>query len=144
MSIHIKHLLTNLVKPETDWKCLLLQQWKQIVGNLHTNVTLEKVLDDTLILGVYDSCWLQELYLLSPILIKRINATLEKPCIKQVRFKQIAPYASSKQKKEVTSQEKTIKKRTLTPREQQALKQISDPELRAALTAFLNRCHQER
>jgi hypothetical protein len=129
---------------QPNWKCSLLQQWKTIVGNLHSKVTLEKVLDDTLILGVYDSCWLQELYLLSPVLIKRINATLDQPRIKQVRFKQIAYSTQSATQSSPTRTSIAPKHSTLSPRERQALQHIADEELRAALKSFLMRCYREK
>src|SRR5579872_5324196 len=89
MAIYLKDILQSLIHPEKNWKTDLLYKWNEIIGPLHTKVRIEKILDDTLILGVFHSCWMQELYLLSPLLIKTINEKLDQPYIKQIRFKQV-------------------------------------------------------
>ena len=76
------------MSPQNSWKHELLQNWHTIFGNLGTKITLEKIYDTTIVLGVYDSCWMHELYLLSPLLVDKINENLDQHRIKQVRFKQ--------------------------------------------------------
>jgi hypothetical protein len=143
MAYHIKDLLKNYIQQSDNWKLCLLQQWPNIFGNLSTQVTLEKIQEDTIVLGVYDSCWMQELYLLSPLLLKKINATLDSPHITQVRFKKVG------RPKQVRTALQHPPKRvsrsvTLSTREQSVLTSIKDPQLRAALEAFLIRCYQEK
>jgi len=89
MALRLKELLHTLIHPEKNWKTNLLYQWHDIIGSLHSKVRIEKIYDDTLILGVFHSCWMQELYLLSPLLIKTINEKLDQPHIKQIRFKHV-------------------------------------------------------
>ena len=67
---------------------------------------LEKIEGNTLIIGVYQASWLQELYLLSTVLLKTINNNLKYPYIKKLRFK----HASPLKKKSIQPIIKTIKK----------------------------------
>lgn len=142
MALRLKELLHTLIRPEKNWKTNLLYQWHDIIGSLHSKVRIEKIYDDTLILGVFHSCWMQELYLLSPLLIKTINEKLDQPYIKQIRFKHVGlkelhkksnPYYSAKKKKDVE----------LTKDDERTLAKIADPTLRNALKAFRIRCYQE-
>jgi hypothetical protein len=127
------------------WKIELLQKWETVLGNLKTRVVLEKIQDDTLILGVHDSCWLQELYLLSPLIMATINANLDQPRIKNLRFKLTAP--STKKyipRDQGTVNINTFKARALNAQEQRALDAITDEGLRQVLHDFLMKCSQER
>jgi len=139
MATAIKNLLPDVFKKKA-WKCDLLRNWNHIMGPLCKKVRVEKILDDTLVLGVTNSCWMQELYLLSSLIIKTINQNLDKPRIKQIRFKKTGTY-----KKAQKPIKKTLKKKTITPRitirEKGALQHIKDPELADALESFLKRCY---
>jgi hypothetical protein len=142
MSTHIKHILDACLNVHT-WRATLLRNWPQIIGRLSARVHIEKIYDDTLVLSVSDSCLLQELYLLSPILRTTINKTLDQPYIKQIRFKKASPY---QEKKNTTLDGAmcAIKHIRLTAVEHHALERIQDKELRALLKAFCIRCHRER
>lgn len=135
MASNLKELLQTLINPDNNWKTDLLYRWKEIIGPLHTKVRIEKIHNDTLILGVSHSCWMQELYLLSPLLIKTVNEKLDQPYIKQIRFKQIglkkdkaiiAPTIKNTYKKEVF----------LSKQDEKILATIADPALREAIKAF--------
>src|SRR5579871_3385416 len=99
MSTHIKSIIEHLITTEGNWKLQLLTQWPTILGNIKTKVHLEKINDDSLVLGITDSCWLQELYMLSPLLIETIKKKLDYPRIKTLRFKKIG-VKKKEQKKE--------------------------------------------
>ena len=121
MARPIKNLLTSFLKTEKNWKIQLLKNWPDIIGTLGSKTQLEKIGETTLTLSVQDSCWLQELYLLSPILLKTINQKLDRPRIKRLRFKQAGK--KKKRKKKVTQQKKQIARvYELTIREKSALK----------------------
>lgn len=141
MATNLKELLQTLINPTSNWKTDLLYRWKDIIGPLHSKVRIEKIQNDTLILGVFHSCWMQELYLLSPLLIKTINEKLDQPYIKQIRFKQI----SLKKDKIKTSATKTTAKKEvfLSKADERILAKVADPLLREALKAFRIRCYQE-
>ncbi len=143
MTKHIKTLLAPFIQSkQLDWKIKLLEEWPRIMGSLATNVSIAKIYEDTVVLGVYDSCWLQELYLLSPTILQTINENLDQPRIKTVRFKQVG---SPKQCKKVS--QKRVEKTapiSLNQREKTALSLIKNESLRSALQSFLIRCHKEK
>lgn len=141
MAYKIKDILKKVFKNNDNWKIQLLQQWPHIIGSLSTKVRLEKINKDSLVLGVYDSCWLQELYLLSPVLLKTINEKLENTHIKRLRFKQ-ASINNTIKKKDNKKRSRIKKEVILTKREKDTLKKIKDPDLGKALEGFLIRCYQ--
>lgn len=143
MAKTIKELLSFALKSEDNWKINLLQNWPDIIGDLKSKVQLEKVQDATLILSVVDACWLQELYLLSPILLRAINEKLDQPRIKRLRFKQAGIKKEIKKRTQKT-QKKVIGPITLTTRQESALNNIQDPQLSEALKRFLARCYYEK
>jgi hypothetical protein len=142
MALDLKELLHALIHPEKNWKTNLLYKWHEIIGSLHSKVRIEKIYDDTLILGVFHSCWMQELYLLSPLLIKTINEKLDQPYIKQIRFKHVGikELEKEKAKNNVAKKKKTVE---LTKEDERTLAKIADPALRDVLKAFRIRCYQE-
>jgi len=145
MQKNIKQLLAAILPAAKDWKLYLLRNWREIIGPLHTKMTIEKVLDDVIVFGVYDSCWMQELYLLSPLLLQTINKSLDHPHIKQVRFKR-AKRRVSRNPRPTPSGERPPEKRAQlpTPHEAQALEGVQDEELRDVLEAFRTRCYGEK
>jgi len=141
MAANLKELLQTLINPQKNWKTDLLYRWKDITGSLYSKVRIEKIHDDTLILGVFHSCWMQELYLLSPLLMKTINEKLDQPYIKQIRFKQISPKKKKVEKEIIEVRPK--KDIVLTHHDESALSKITDGELRDVLKAFRVRCYRE-
>jgi len=139
---YLKEILPTLINPEKNWKTDLLYKWNDIIGPLHNKVIIEKIYDDILILGVFHSCWMQELYLLSPLLIKTINEKLDQPYIKEIRFKHSVKKTKKNQKSPAITKKK--KEVSLTKEDECALAQITDSTLREALRAFRLRCHQEK
>lgn len=137
-------LIPLIFNEEHQWKYQLLKNWQAIFGKLSDKVYLERIQQDVLTLAVYDACWMHELYALSEILLASINKTLDKPYIKQLRFKR----AGIRPKKTNTDcQSNPCKKQhaiTLTTQEQRILDNIKDHELAAALKDFLVRCYKER
>ena len=139
----IKTLLQSVMKTENSWKIDLLQSWPDIIGSLNTKVNVERIQDSTLVLSVSNACLLQELYLLSPILLKKINEKLDQPRIKRLRFKQ-AGIKKIKRKRAPVQKKKRPITVVLSAKERNALKNIEDQELGEALKRFLIRCYQEK
>ena len=144
MSYHIKEFLDNLLSRQDNWQLQLLQSWPSIVGLIKTKVELLKIHDDTLVIGVLDSCWLQELYLLSPLLLQKINEHLETPRIKKLRFKAIGTQERKTRNNSDLYNKQVKNKITLTPQEQAILLTIQDEQLRTVMKNYLIRCHQQR
>ncbi|HEV2601129.1 MAG TPA: DciA family protein [Candidatus Babeliales bacterium] len=142
MTKNIKSIVELLICPKQHWKMALLNNWTDIIGNLAAHVSIETIYDDTIILVVQDSCWMQELHLLSNLILKKINKNLDTPHIKHLRFKQIG----IQKKKSIKREKKTVhyaKQVTLSSPEKDALQKIKDPHLSSALEQFLIRCYQE-
>jgi len=144
MAHKVKDLLKSFIQQEASWKHLIIKNWHEIMGNLSDKVQLIRATKDTLVLGVHDSSWLQELYLLSPILIKQINQKLDQPYVKELRFKRLA------RPKKMSIQRTRAKKRNyaqsvkLNSKEEKILSAVQDQELKKVLRTFLVRCYQEK
>lgn len=146
MALLLKELLnTVLDEASRDWRLYVLRHWKDLIGDLHTRMCLEKIQESTLVVGVYDSHWMQELYLLSPLIIRTINKSLEQPYVKRIQFK-LARQRTPINKKKIVAQQLSYDKTLppLTGAQQEALGRITDKELQQVLTSFLGRCYQER
>lgn len=142
MATAVKNILQEILSHHKNWQLQLLQQWPTIVESIKTRVHLLKIENDTLTIGVQDSCWMQELYLLSPLLIATINQKIDTPRIKHLRFKALGtpvdkPHAEKKTSRRLSP---TI---TLSIKEQETLAQITDKQLADELKKYLIRCHQE-
>lgn len=145
MSQPIKTIIDAYFSNQENWKISLLKNWETIIGNLKSRVRLEKVYDDTVILGVYDGHWMQELYLLSNVLLKTINQSLDQPRIKKIRFKLVDTKKTQIKdftKKYVQSDIQTSI--IVTGNELKTLDNVDDPHLRSVLYDFLMRCTRER
>lgn len=143
MAKELKDILHHLLGQNHDsWQVQLLTRWDAIVGNLKTQVHLLRIHEDTLILGVPDVCWMQELYLLTPLLLQTINQNLDKPRIKNLRFKAAGKPCDKKHtgKKSSFTPKKMIVKLSIS--EEKALNELADPELAAAFKEYLARCRE--
>ncbi len=138
MPVAIKNMLTHLIREEQQWKVGLYKQWDSIMGNLAQHVTIVKIYNETIVLGVYDSTWMQELHMLSAMLLKKINAHLDKPRIKKITLKTVVKRIKKTTKTKREKEKPTVK---LSQKEQITLTAIEDPEMKSALKEFLVRCH---
>lgn len=143
MAKQIDTLIQHIFKEEQTWKIKLLREWHTIFGNLSTYIQLEKIEKEFLVLGVTNSCWLQEFYLLSPLLLKTINEKLANAPIKQLRFKLSGIKRRPQKTKSAVPPAPTIS-RSLYASERAALDRIQDSELATALERFLIRCYQDK
>ena len=139
----IGDLLPSLMTGPDAWKMQLLRAWPTVLGDLTPLVSLEKIDNDTLILGVQDSCWLQELYMLSPLILKMINKNLDHPRIKALRFKTRGCKKATEEKK-LSLHKTPVAPQPLSARERAALNAIKDDQLQEVLQNFLRRCQQEK
>jgi len=139
---NVKTILDGLLQQSNGqdaWKLNLIKNWPTVIGSLHTKISLQKITATTVVIGVYDSCWIQELYLLSKLILKKINSSLDKPRIETLRFQCI----EKKEIKKIAIKIDTpTKKRDLYPLETKALQAIKDPALSDALVNFLTKCLQ--
>lgn len=143
MTTPIKTILNTVLSRHNNWQLQLLDNWPSIVGHIKTKVQLLKMYEDTLVIGVQDSCWLQELYLLTPLLLQTINQKLDRPRIKKLRFKAVG-VTDTKIKKKTPITRASVAPVQLSVQEQQMLASIKDGQLRAVLKDYLVRCYRER
>jgi hypothetical protein len=137
------HELIATCLPTDNWRLTLIKEWPTIFGPLSARVSIEAVHDTTLVLGVSDACLMQELYLLSPLIVSTIQKTIGSSVIKQVRLKRTEMSMKHKPSKTMSVQH-TKKTVLLTRAETHALECVRDLELREALKNYCMRCHQER
>ena len=57
---------------------LFRSNWIKIIGSLAPKVFIYKIYNDTIVLGVCDSSWMQELYMISHVLKQKLNALFDK------------------------------------------------------------------
>lgn len=146
MAVLLKDIVPSLFAQKNDWRTTLLARWDEIVGSLKTRIRLEKIYDDTLIIGVFESHWLQELHLLSQVLIDSINQLLSEPHIKHLRFKLVESKKvniGKKMKLQPSKKSKNVQV-TLSAQQTKALHALSDKQLRDALIRFWARCLEMR
>ncbi|MGZ6251129.1 MAG: DciA family protein [Candidatus Chromulinivorax sp.] len=144
---NIKNLLDTFIKPaniKDAWKLNLIKNWSTIIGNLQSKVCLQKIHTHHVVLGVYDTSWMQELYLLSTLILKKINNHLDSPRISSIRFVSVQPSDQEKNRFSDNSKSNSsfFKKVQLSIIEKKALNKIKDQELAVALENFLQRCLQ--
>ena len=135
----ISSLIQTLMRQSTSWKITLLADWKPLMGSISDHARVEKIVDSTVFIGVYDSSWMHELYMLSPTLIAKINTHLQHPYVTDLRFKMSTKYTQKAAYKKKYLPFK-LQEITLNSREKSALKKITDPELSSSLEKFLARC----
>lgn len=140
----IKTLLTeNTSFSSSAWQWQLASHWPDIMGNLTSIVSLEKLYGTTLILGVYEQSWIAELHMLSNVIIKTIHEHIKGIRIEKIIFKYVQKTKKEKQekKKHLPAHEFAV---NLTSQEHHALRHIKDSELKEYLTHFLLSCKKRR
>jgi len=138
---NISNLVQKIMHTHADWRMTLIAQWPHIVGDIAQHACIERIEGEILIVGVHNAVWLQELYLLAPVLRQKINQALDQPRIKQIRFRHCNQHTVAQRKNtRVTTPPRT---RPLNNKEQAALNTLRDAELGACLRNFLLRCQSE-
>jgi hypothetical protein len=144
MARPIKFFFNPLIPRYEPWKVTLIEQWDTVMGDLHAHVTLINIQNNMLLLGVYDATWLQELHILSSVLIKTINDFLGDAHIQHLRFKNIGYKKKQTHTTTVIPLKHKIRPRQipLTHQEHSALATVKDSELRTVLEQYLIRCKE--
>ena len=126
----------NAVLPRpNDWQTRLAREWPNAVGTLSERMRLEQVKGTLLIVGVYDSHWISELFILAPRIIEEINRFLGENYVTQMRF--VIANRTRFHKKTKTSENVTPKPRArMSSRQEKVLSSIKDRQLHDALEKF--------
>lgn len=136
----LQKLMATFLESHEQWKFQLMINWTTIVGDMQHHICLEKIEEKgTLIVGVHDTRWMQELYYLSHELIDLINRGLQGSFVKSIRFVLSRRLAIVKKTARKVTPARSIPKksmmprRSLTDRHVKALERIHDNELQASL-----------
>jgi len=116
----------------------LLRAWPDIMGKLHRYTRMETFYPDkTLLIGVYDPQWMQELRCLSNEIVQHINDYFQKTIVTQVRCRLVARRRQKNSSyRPYVSRHEASQQLQLTSHAEQVLYQIPDQRLRQALDAF--------
>jgi len=155
MSKPIGTLLTRIIPTEHLWKVKLFTYWESLIGSLKEKVRIEKITGSSLTLGVCHPTWAHELFLLAPMLKKKINAHLNEEKIKTIHFKTVSlnnrnkRSANTAEKKEISRRDHRTTKshprdHTLNISEHSKLQTIENQELAHVLERFYIRCKKIR
>lgn len=126
----------NAVLPRAhDWQTRLAREWPNAVGALSERMRLEQVKGTLLVIGVYDSHWISELFLLTPRIIEEINKFLGSNQVTQLRFV-IAKRTSSHKKTKISENSEQKPRARMSPRQEKVLSSIKDRQLHDALEKF--------
>lgn len=143
MAIQLKELISDLLNVQGDWHISILENWDKIVGYLSKYTYVCGIKNDTIFLGVFESVWMQELFLMSGNLKDSINDFLGSEKIKHVRLKLVPKRVQKKIKENtITSFYKSPVALRLTNAQELALSNIKDEELKRFLINFLERSLQ--
>jgi hypothetical protein len=145
MLLPLQSLVSTFLQSDADWRKRLVQEWAVIVGDLHTKMRLERINQDaTLIVGVYDIHWMQELHMLSPLILQTIHEKLGAVVIKKIRFIVVDEETMNKQDQKLQKKKQGLDHHLvpLTMAQQKALADIKDPALQAALAKLWRRSKQ--
>lgn len=137
-------ILEEVVQKDVQWKIDVLQNWASIVGTIALHSRVEKISQDTIIVGVYDACWLHELHMLSQDLLCSINAYLKQHKIVHIRFKQVARHKKTDRSSLLKSSIVERKCLKLGNKQQEALRELVDRDLAEALQKVWYHCVKEK
>lgn len=138
MAITLKDLIPKVLSSD-EWHVMLAQRWNEVVGNLKTRIRLEKIYQDTVVIGVYEYHWMQELYLMSPLLCSSINTFLGSQRINHIRLVLV----EDKKKREKRIKPKPLLRPGIVPFtsiQKKALLVIKDEDFKQALINYWQRC----
>lgn len=144
MFYSIQQIIPDILNTDKNWRNTLLKNWSFIIGQLNCHMRLEKICDNTLIIGVYEPQWMQELFLLSKVIIDQINTNLGHKYITNLKFKlveKITPNTKNTLNITNSSINKISKKENvLNLHQQNALSKIEDEQLKESLYNFFLNC----
>lgn len=146
MSISLNDLTKTLLQSKYHWKIKVLVAFPEIIGTtLQSHVSILKISDDgTLVLGVSNSCLLQELRPFTSLLCTKINKILDNPYVKDVQFKLRGQRQQKKIKMHKENNQENCTEIILTVSDKKQLNNIQDLELRSVLETFAKRCQRRR
>ncbi|KKS68634.1 MAG: hypothetical protein UV38_C0001G0175 [candidate division TM6 bacterium GW2011_GWE2_42_60] len=136
----MKDLLGSVLTTKGNWQIRLMKDWPLIVGDLQVHMRLERVLGNVLVVGVYDSHWLHELSMLSPMVVQTINDHLGGAFVTRIRF--IVVERKEKKSEQPASRERELSmpEVAMNSRQEYVLRSVKDVQLQKVLEKVFYRC----
>src|SRR3990167_671990 len=132
--------------PFQRYKKSLLTNWPQISGKLSTRMRIERVYERVIVIGVYETAWMQELYCMSDLILHQINQALATDYFQELKFRYVNHLALKSNAKlaQLADMNALADDQAMPavlvpitdPALRTALTQIADPELQHALHRF--------
>ncbi len=135
----LKDLLAIVLQSSDSWQEKLLRDWPHYVGDLHSRMRLERIIQDTVYVGVYDVRWLHELHCLSFMIVDGINKKLGGAFIQKIIFRSARPKKTITRTHYCAATAEYVA--TLSEKEMKTLAEIKDRELQEALMHYRLKCH---
>jgi hypothetical protein len=129
----LKDIVNNINQiNKFSWHYEFIKSWPTIARGLEEHLSIGNILKDTVTLEVHDSSWIQEVHLLSPVILNRIQQFY--PAIQKIKVSKISKKRIA-QKKEILSLNK------ITDQEKNVVKIVKDKELAKALLSYYTICN---
>lgn len=129
----LKDIFNNINKiSKCSWHYEFIKSWPTIARGLEEHLSIGKIVKDTVTLEVHDISWLQEVHLLSPVILNRIQQFY--PVIQKIKVTKITK-KQLKQKKEILSLN------IITDQEKNVVKIVKDKDLAKALLNYYTICN---
>ena len=140
MAFSLHDLVATIVgEDQDDWRKRLMKEWPTIVGNLHQRMRLERVMNETAVIGVYEIHWMQELYMISDMIVSTINQKLGGVYVHKIRFV-VADKAHERKEKKRAVLAAACRQKSLAAPQKAALTKIQDQKLKEALSQLWSQC----
>jgi hypothetical protein len=131
----LKDIFNNINQMnKCSWHYEFIKSWPTIARGLEEHLSIGKILKDTVILEVHDNSWLQEVHLLSPVILNRIQQFY--PIIRKIKVSK-----SNKKRSQLNKQILTLNK--ITDQEKNVVKIIKDKDLAKALLNYYTICNTQ-
>lgn len=142
MAILLHNILEKILNHDNDWRFELIKNWDKVAGGLKTRIRLESIFSSTVVIGVYESHWMQELFLLSNVILNNINTVITNYKVTNIKFK-LVNARKVFNKKIYNFNKLTRLPAVLNETQTQALKKLNNKELETVLVSFLARCQEK-
>ena len=135
-------MIHDLIDEQRQWYIQLLDQWPVIMGALAQRARVEKVVDTTLVIGVYETHWMHEIHALSRTILKRVHTVVAADRITDIRCVWVGKTLKRQHELRAVHHPSTIAHHApaLKLSEQRTLHTVGDSELQDFLYRYFVRC----
>jgi hypothetical protein len=132
----IKDILnTNISQMnKCSWHYEFIKSWPTIARGLEEHLSIGKIYKDTVVLEVHDNSWMQEVHLLSPVILNRIQQFY--PEIQKIKV-------SKSHQKRLDIKKQNFVYNKITEQEKNVVKIIKDKDLAKALLNYYTICNTQ-